>query len=74
LIEAKHNKGKMKWDELMIGLIFLILGLIGLTNKPKLRKDQRKQLSESQFIIGSYAVLAAGIFLIIWSVLSEGAS
>lgn len=59
----------MNWTNLIIGLFFLLFGLIGMTAK----SDKKEGVSYSGIKITytSYGLVAAGILLIIWSIFSE---
>ncbi len=61
----------MNWNTLITGLMSLVLGLIGLIIKSNLKESQRGSMTSAQVITGTYALLGAGIFLIIWSLFSE---
>jgi len=61
----------MSWNTLVTGLISLLFGLIGLIIKSNLKEDQKGSITSAHVITGTYALLGAGIFLIIWSLFSE---
>lgn len=59
----------MNWTNLIIGLFFLLFGLIGMTVK----SDKKEGVSYSgiKIIYSSYGLIAVGVILIIWSFFSE---
>ena len=61
----------VNWDTLILGLIFFVLGLIGLVIKSNVKEDQKYSLTGTQVTIGTYALLVCGTGLIILSFLSS---
>jgi hypothetical protein len=59
----------MNWTNLIIGLFFLLFGLIGMSVK----SDKKEGVSYSgiKIIYSSYGLIAVGILLVIWSLFSE---
>ena len=54
-----------------MGLGVFALGLVGLTIKSNVQKDQKRSLTGTQIILGTYALLGSGVVLIILSFLSK---
>jgi hypothetical protein len=61
----------MNWDALILGLVSLLFGLIGLIIKSNLKEEQKGSITTAHVLTGTYSLLGAGIFFIIWSFFSE---
>jgi hypothetical protein len=59
----------MNLDALVIGLMFLLGGLIGLAVRPK--TYDRKSYTTAKFYVGVYISLAVGILIVLWSLLKS---
>jgi len=61
----------INWNGLIVGLSSITLGLIGLVVKSNVKDDSKNSLTSAQLKWGTYSLLAAGVFLVFWSILSE---
>jgi len=61
----------MNWDTLVTGLVFSLLGLIGLIFSSGLTKERKNSVTGGRLVFGTYAVLLGGLILVFLSFFSD---